>query len=663
MDLIKSLYNLKIDKGSFSKEAKIKLILIYLFGTVIAFGVGIPILVVAMDFTVLETIYFFSVITIAAIAVMLSADISALLIIFKPIEKFINISSDQNFIPPENIVIKAITRTLNLPLITLIRVSTLHPVSFLAGSFIAMVIGNNLFSMNFKPVSYISLIFVTFLAAIFHAVQEYFSVTKFIKPIVLYINNKTGIQPEKYIKKIKFIKTNQKLLLIYILIALLPFFIFIMLSVLKIYNYINSGMLLDNYKLIFKLIPWICVFSISMIITTFYATYLLSQEISGNINTMGSLMKNVENGILKKHLEIVSGDEFYNLYSSYNDMIYGLKNLTAKLKIACEAGKTIGYSLASNSKSVSGSSNNIQKNMQVYNEKNISLDNRIKNSLVSILEIKELIDNITKKIEHQNSSISESTNSMNQIIDSINKSALKTKDKQEIITSIVNVANKGKNEMNITLESIREITVLAGNIAEMIMAINQIAGTTNMLAMNAAIEAAHAGEAGKGFAVVADEIRNLAEQSAENAKNISASLDAILKKITNTKEVSEKTGESINKMIIDINDVLETMKNFLVIMQNMSKESTEITGCLLKLKEISNEVNNSSAVINSKSNDTLDFIKTVEMLSNENLTNMTQISDDIKNINKAIIDILELGNRNSENITQLDNELNKFKIE
>jgi methyl-accepting chemotaxis protein len=168
-----------------------------------------------------------------------------------------------------------------------------------------------------------------------------------------------------------------------------------------------------------------------------------------------------------------------------------------------------------------------------------------------------------------------------------------SRQKQESIKGLIGNAAKGQASMQETINSVKSISEMVDGIGSAIKIIAGIAANTNLLAMNAAIEAAHAGEAGRGFAVVADEIRRLSITTRENSTNISQTLSSIIKGINVTANGSNDTGVVINGMSGEINGFAETMTELINALTGLSSGSSEITATLVTLHEVTSAIKSS----------------------------------------------------------------------
>jgi methyl-accepting chemotaxis protein len=173
-------------------------------------------------------------------------------------------------------------------------------------------------------------------------------------------------------------------------------------------------------------------------------------------------------------------------------------------------------------------------------------------------------------------------------------------DKQEDINELIENAARGRESMKGTIQSVQDISQSVDGIAQAIKIISAIAANTNLLSMNAAIEAAHAGDAGRGFAVVSGEIRRLSESTRENSQNISRTLKNIINGISVTSKQSGDTDSRITEMSKEINSFAETMTSLINTLSELSAGSDEITSALKNLSKQSGKMKTSYAEIQSK---------------------------------------------------------------
>ncbi|SFO88577.1 methyl-accepting chemotaxis protein [Hydrogenimonas thermophila] len=226
-------------------------------------------------------------------------------------------------------------------------------------------------------------------------------------------------------------------------------------------------------------------------------------------------------------------------------------------------------------------------------------------------KLTENIDELSKTLSQTNKNIDIATNQIDDIMQAIESTVHKTNQMKEVANKTSDSAQKGQKLAENTLNAMQEIYSSTNDISEAISVIDSIAFQTNILSLNAAVEAATAGEAGKGFAVVAQEVRNLANKSAEAAKKIKELVSKTQVKSTEGIEISEnmkenflsvvknvsntlglvnsvaneadgemKKIESINKLIKDIDEMTNQnkviMQNTYVVTYDLSKISNEL---------------------------------------------------------------------------------------
>ena len=216
---------------------------------------------------------------------------------------------------------------------------------------------------------------------------------------------------------------------------------------------------------------------------------------------------------------------------------------------------------------------------------NLQYKEHISRAIKLIEAIHGLVEKLDNKINTQAESVNSSSAVTGEIVNSIKSSSDLSLQKREDIKELIENVTKGQGAMKDTIESVQNISQSIDGIGSAIKIISVIASNTNLLAMNAAIEAAHAGEAGKGFAVVADEIRRLSENTRDNSRNIAQTLSNIISGINTTSKRTGEAGSIINEMSKEINGIAATMSELIDTMSQLSRKSTGITSSLANLKE------------------------------------------------------------------------------
>jgi len=210
---------------------------------------------------------------------------------------------------------------------------------------------------------------------------------------------------------------------------------------------------------------------------------------------------------------------------------------------------------------------------------------------------------------------------------------------------------------------IQEISRESEGLLEINAVMENIASQTNLLSMNAAIEAAHAGEAGKGFAVVADEIRKLAESSSDQSKTIGTVLKKIaesIRKITDSTENVLKKFEAIDSGVRTVSDQEEIIRNAMAEQGEGSKQILQGVG---NVNEITRQVKAGSEEMLEGSKEVMNESRNLEMITQEITGGMNEMATGADQVNVAVNNVSTLSVKTTEGIGKLMREVSRFKVD
>jgi Na+-translocating ferredoxin:NAD+ oxidoreductase RNF subunit RnfB len=213
------------------------------------------------------------------------------------------------------------------------------------------------------------------------------------------------------------------------------------------------------------------------------------------------------------------------------------------------------------------------------------LDEEIAKATGYLAELTGIIPELAEKTTEDFAAVEQSSKTIELMMSQMRRSSELSKEKGSAVERLMEAVGKGEEVLKHSLESIRGTQAGMSGIDGMVKQISKISSQTNLLSMNAAIEAAHAGDAGLGFAVVAEEIRNLATQAALSSTEIGKTLKTLAGGMGEAGRLSEETGSVINGILKEVEETGAGIAEIFRLLDEMSSGSVQIEAALASIKQ------------------------------------------------------------------------------
>ena len=415
-------------------------------------------------------------------------------------------------------------------------------------------------------------------------------------------------------------------------------------------------------SLFYTLLKNMILIGLFMFVLYFTLAFIFAGALKRYFKRLEIVFGKIASGDLTDRLAVKKNNEVGRIMMNLNTAIENNHTMICLLKDEADKMNSIGSQLSSSMEETAAAIKQIGENVKGVKEKAMSQAAGVTETVATVEQINGRLSRLVSSIEIQTESINESSVVITRMAENTVKIAKTLDQNNELIKTVYGQTKVGKDGARTANEIVKQIAEKSASLLEASQIIQNIASQTNLLAMNAAIEAAHAGESGKGFAVVADEIRKLAEGSNLQGKQIAA----VIKETTEIIHDITEAGSRAEKTFIDVynlvSQISEKEDSILEVMREQEENGKHVLDAIKRINDVTSEIDSASAEMLEGGNQIGQEMQKLAEITLETTDSMNEIASGADQITIAVKEVSDITQKNKASIENLSNEVSKFKV-
>jgi methyl-accepting chemotaxis protein len=366
-------------------------------------------------------------------------------------------------------------------------------------------------------------------------------------------------------------------------------------------------------------------------------------------------------GDLSTRIPIIKNDELSGIAAAFNHFLERLGGLTNRVRELSASVDEGADKLSGSAEHAKEAVNGLVESVESVRDAVQRQSETVSSTEGDIGQLLQSIDQVAAKVADQSGFMDQSSSAVSEMAANIASVSRTAEKADELATALQKASEEGGEALRASIASIGEIAQASNSVRDIIGVISKIAAQTNLLAMNAAIEAAHAGEAGRGFAVVADEVRSLAENSAKSAKEIERLIRGMSQKTDRGAALGDSAGKAFDRIREGVAQTSELVRTIAASMGEQREGAEEILRSTESLAEATRLIESLAQGQKEQSKGMEQAMLRIVAASNEIFEAVQEETAATQSLGRIVAMVGEEAGNNRKRVLGLDEAVSRFK--